>query len=120
MKKTASSITALLIAFCVLIGQGGVVLAMDSATAPAQCEKCPCKSQQPTCCVEQSNATEGPDAPSVPPSESRVLQPVCLSLIQVGVVDFLAANQSGYPRQHVETPAFSGVPLFLRHRAILI
>jgi hypothetical protein len=121
MKRFAKTVAALLIALLVLIGQSGAVLAMDFASGSGKCTKCPCESEKRSCCVEQSNSATPPEAPALPPVESRVLQPITLEPVQVGAFDFSrAATHVSAVCRDTLPPSRNSVPLFLRHRAILI
>ena len=120
MKRIAKIMTASLIALCVLIGQSGVLMAMETTPAPSKCTKCPCESEKPSCCVEQSDARETADHPVAPAPESRILQPVSFEPVEFGVLDSSVSNETTFPRFDLAIRASSRVPLFLRHRAILI
>lgn len=121
MKKIVKTLTAFLVAFCVLIGQGGLVLAIESAeAAPAKCDRCPCESERPSCCVEKTSPAESPESPVIPSPETRVLSPAVFEPVPVDTISCIAAdNRRVLPRQ-IDSARSVGVPLFLRHRAILI
>jgi len=120
VKTFAKTILVLFLTLGVLVGQAGIA---SSACFPVKIENrktCPCKNGEPSCCMEKSKQAPARQTPAIPQLETRLIQPATISSFELfssqpvgSVVRVSACDRArllcSYP-----------VPLFLRHRAILI
>ncbi len=120
VKTIAKTFTAVILVLCVLVGHGGLALALESSAVFDNCTKCPCQSDGPSCCVDETDPSATPVSPAVPPAEQRVLQPAALESART-LVEFPPSalkERSRNGERAVDRP--DDVPLFLRHCALLI
>jgi len=120
VKTIAKTILVLLLTFGVLVGQTGIVTASASPVKPAVCKTCPCDSKMPTCCVEKSKPAPAKQAPAVPQVETRLIQPAVVFISELLTPARAAVGLEISALQRSTLRCLSDVPLFLRHRAILI
>lgn len=112
--------TALLLTLSVLVGQSGLLLAVESSVVPSRCTKCPCGSDKPSCCVEKTDSQEPSETPGLPVGEQRLLQPASIDSTGSDGFAFPAIVPAITAARAVVLAEISSVPLFLRHLAILI
>lgn len=110
----------MLIAIGVMGGQAGIASAAFSAAKTEACKKCPCESKKASCCVEKSTPQSIPESPAIPHAQNRLIQPATIVSFEA---DYSATSKNASAcfahRIDFSSRSFS-VPLFLRHRAILI
>jgi hypothetical protein len=121
VKTIAKTILVLLLTLGVLFGQTTVVSAAFSPAKVRNCKKCPCEqSAKPSCCIEKSGPSSARQTPALPQLETRLIQP---AILLVSVLISPASERSAVrfsDSRNLSRRTVSEVPLFLRHRAILI
>jgi hypothetical protein len=120
MNTFAKTFLVLLLTLGVLAGQTGVAAAKVSIAKPAMCNKCPCESRMPKCCIEESKQSPTRQAPAPPSVETRWVQPAMVCISGLVSLDWNVAVVGLPVTRRSPIISSSPVPLFLRHRAILI
>jgi hypothetical protein len=120
VKTFAKTFLVLLLTLGVLVGQTGIAAAKISIAKPAVCEKCPCESRMPKCCIKESKQSPTRQTPAQPSAETRWIQPAMVCISGLVSLDFNVAVVGLPVTRRSPIISSSPVPLFLRHRAILI